>query len=83
VAEFRSTSQYDSWLADWGDDIEIIDVSTQKRWSLWSGFLGDSKTYSVTFQGPEDAVPSTSNALALAVLGTIGIVVLILILQYR
>lgn len=33
-----------------GEKVTIINVSTTKRWSIWLGFLGDAKTYTVTYE---------------------------------
>ena len=33
-----------------GDDIAVINVATTKKWSLATGFLGNKKSYTVTYQ---------------------------------
>lgn len=50
VVEFKSQVEYDRWLNAQGEQVKIINVSTTKRWSLWNGFLGDNKTYTVTYE---------------------------------
>lgn len=50
VAEFKSKADYEKWLKSQGADVKIINVSTTKRWSLWTGFLSDAKTYTVTYE---------------------------------
>ncbi len=50
VAEFKSKQDYEAWLAQSGDAVRVVNVSTTKRWSAWSGFLGDTKTYTVTYE---------------------------------
>jgi hypothetical protein len=62
VVEFRSAGKYESWLQRMGDQVRILNVSTTKRWSLWTGFLGDTKTFTVTYEQiskarPQSAVP--------------------------
>jgi hypothetical protein len=50
VAEFNSRRDFERWLAAAGDSVEVINTSTTKRWSLWSGFLGGAKSYTVTYR---------------------------------
>jgi hypothetical protein len=50
VIEFKSKGEYEEWLSKNSEKIKVIDVSTTKRWSFWTGFLGDKKTYTVTYQ---------------------------------
>src|SRR5438094_354850 len=50
VAEFQSKSTYDRWLETQGSTIRIVDVCTTKRWSILAGFLGRTKTYTVTYE---------------------------------
>ena len=50
VVEFKSQAKYNEWLNAYGGQVKIINVSTTKRWSLWNGFLGDNKTYTVTYE---------------------------------
>jgi hypothetical protein len=50
VIEFKSKGEYEKWLSENSGMVKVIDVSTTKRWSLWTGFLGDKKTYTVTYQ---------------------------------
>ncbi len=42
-----------------GDKVRILNVSTTKRWSLWTGFLGDAKTYTVTYEQIPAARPQS------------------------
>ena len=53
IIEFKSKEKYDSWLTEMGDGIKIINVSTTKRWSWSWGFLGDAKTYTITYEDEE------------------------------
>jgi hypothetical protein len=50
VIEFRSKSAYEKWLQRMGDSVRVLSMSTSKRWSLATGFLGDTKTYVVTYE---------------------------------
>jgi len=50
VIEFKSQNECNQWLQAMSDKITTVNVSTTKRWSLWSGFLGDNKTYTVTYE---------------------------------
>jgi hypothetical protein len=50
VIEFKSEQAYRFWLQEMGNAIRILDVSTTKRWSVWTGFLGNAKTYTVTYE---------------------------------
>ena len=50
VIEFKSGRAYEFWLLAMGNKVRILNVSTTKRWSLWTGFLGDAKTYTVTYE---------------------------------
>ena len=43
VIEFKSEQRYKAWLQRMGNTIRILNVSTTKQWSLWTGFLGDKK----------------------------------------
>lgn len=49
VIEFKTKEEYDDWLQK-NDNIKVISVNTNKRWSFWTGFLGDTKTYTVTYE---------------------------------
>ena len=57
VIEFKSKRAYQFWLQEMGDRIRILDVSTTKRWSLWTGFLGNAQTYAVTYEQISTASP--------------------------
>jgi hypothetical protein len=59
--EFKSLSDYESWLRKMGDKVRIVNVSTTKRWSLIKGFLGDNKSYTITY---EVLAPAGGNASA-------------------
>lgn len=50
VIEFKSQEEYDNWLKKKGKKIKIISVNTNKKWSLWTGFLGNAKTYTITYE---------------------------------
>jgi hypothetical protein len=50
VVEFKTQVAYEQWLNERGDEVRIINVSTTPRWSLWDGFMGGAKTYTVTFE---------------------------------
>lgn len=50
VIEFKSMKDYAKWLAMNENQIKIIDVSTQRRWSLLTGFLGRSQNFTVTYE---------------------------------
>lgn len=63
VIEFKSQRQYNQWLQTKGNAIRVVNVSTTKRWSPWTGFLGDNKTYSVTYE--EEAARAATPALRL------------------
>jgi hypothetical protein len=49
VIEFNSKDEMDVWLAKKGDSIAVVNVATSKRWSAWTGFIGNAKTYTVTY----------------------------------
>jgi predicted amidophosphoribosyltransferase len=53
VIEFKAENDYRAWLQRMGIRIRVVNVSTTKRWSPWTGFLGDSKTYTVTYEEAE------------------------------
>lgn len=57
VIEFKSERAYQFWLQGMGDRIRVLDVSKTKRWSLWTGFLGNAKTYTVTYERISRASP--------------------------
>ena len=50
VIEFKSRKKYEEWLEKMGNSVKIIDVNTTKRYSLTWGFLGDTKTYTITYE---------------------------------
>jgi len=50
VIEFKSKKEYEEWLEKKGDSVRIVAVNTTKRYSLMLGFLGDNKTYTVTYE---------------------------------
>jgi hypothetical protein len=50
VREFTNTNDYNEWLRRWGSEITILSVNTTKRWSLMTGFLGNAKTITVTYE---------------------------------
>jgi hypothetical protein len=50
VAEFKSHNEYSQWLQRTSNQIRVVNVSTTKRWSPWTGFLGDNKTYTITYE---------------------------------
>ena len=50
VIEFPSQRDYAAWLERMGKRITIVNVSTTKRWSIWTGFLGNAKTYTITYK---------------------------------
>lgn len=59
VTEFKSERAYEFWLQQMGDQVRILDVSTTKRWSILTGFLGDTKTYTVTYEQTSRASPQS------------------------
>jgi hypothetical protein len=59
VAEFTSLSSYENWLRHSGSRVRVLSMSTTKRWSVWTGFLGGAKTYTVTYE--TDAPPDASS----------------------
>lgn len=59
VIEFKSGRAYEFWLQAMGDRVRILNVSTTKRWSPWIGFLGDTKTYTVTYEQISRANPQS------------------------
>jgi exonuclease VII small subunit len=56
VIEFKYKNEYEEWLKENEDIIEIINVATTKRWSLLGGFLGDTKTYTITYKQLENEI---------------------------
>jgi len=50
VIEFKTEEEYNEWLQKKGKEIKIISVNTNKRWSLWTGYLGNAKTYTITYE---------------------------------
>ncbi|HVP43271.1 MAG TPA: zinc ribbon domain-containing protein [Terriglobales bacterium] len=62
VKEFRSTREYSSWLNKSGNSVRVVNVSTTKRWSLFTGFLGDNKTYTVTYEDQPLAAAAVAGA---------------------
>jgi hypothetical protein len=50
VREFRSTKDYERWLRDAGGSVRVVTTTSSKRWSAASGFLGDAKTITVTYE---------------------------------
>jgi len=50
IIEFKKKKDYEDWLEKMGDKVKIINVSTTKRYSMLTGFLGDTKTYTVTYE---------------------------------
>src|SRR5256885_12678932 len=59
VREFRSTKDYERWLAGEGSRVRVLATTSSKRWSPMTGFLGDAKTITVTFE-PPDLLPGPS-----------------------
>jgi len=59
VKEFNSLNAYQNWLHAAGTGVQIINMSTTKRWGFWTGFLGGAKTYTVTF---EELLPDSGPA---------------------
>jgi len=55
VVEFKSKKAYETWLRTMGTSVRIVNVSTTKRWSVVSGFIGDNKTYTVTYESSDQA----------------------------
>lgn len=60
MVEFKSKREYDEWLQEMGDAIRVLNVSTTKRWSFMTGFLGDTKTYTVTYEQEPTTAPTTA-----------------------
>jgi hypothetical protein len=50
LIEFKNKQAYEAWLGENSDRVRIIAVSTNKKGSVWTGFLGDNKSYSVTYE---------------------------------
>lgn len=50
VIEFTSREELNVWLNECGDNVKVLNVATTKRWSPWTGFLGDTKSYTVTYE---------------------------------
>jgi hypothetical protein len=61
VREFNSLNAYESWLRAAGTAVQIVNMSTTKRWGFWTGFLGGAKTYTVTF---EEQLPDGGRAVS-------------------
>src|SRR5258708_32805731 len=60
VREFRSTNDYQRWLREAGSTVRVLATTSSKRWSLATGFLGDAKTITVTFEPAADAAAAPS-----------------------
>jgi hypothetical protein len=50
VIEFKNQAEYSEWLRRMGRAVKVLNLSTTKRWSFSSGFIGDAKTYTVTYE---------------------------------
>jgi hypothetical protein len=50
VIEFRDTDDYEAWLRAQGDRVRVVATNTTKRWTPMLGFLGNAKTYTVTYE---------------------------------
>jgi len=62
VIEFKTKEEYEEWLKKKGKKVKIINVSTTNRWNWKTGFLGDSKTYTITYEGKEEAPPADNSS---------------------
>lgn len=73
VDDFKSKAQLDAWLAHAATTATVVDVATTKRWGVLLGFLGDTKTYTVTYDAsaritlPKQVDDGTNHLLKLLV----------------
>lgn len=83
VIEFYSRAGYHRWLLNRHGQVRILSVATTKRWGFGLGFLGDAKTFTVTYEGQPPARGEQQDApagavLLLLVIAAIAFVVFIL-----
>jgi len=51
TVELKSQKELDAWLAEKGDSIKVITMSTAaKKWSPMTGFFTNAKTYTVIYE---------------------------------
>jgi hypothetical protein len=49
--ELKSQEALDAWLAEKGESVHVINVSTTaKKWSPMTGFFTNAKTYTVVYE---------------------------------
>jgi hypothetical protein len=83
LVEFKSKREYEKWLEKVGSKARVVNVATTKRWSPWSGFLGDRKTYTVTYEQDDPAEHESRSLIGTILIAGFVLLLVVAFCQYQ